>query len=182
MPGFFYCSEQAGKKGRCAMSKSQIFCLVFTGVLMFASPVSWAASGCFDYSSTIALSGDPQNPYGLYFGEKNASIGNQSFEHVPTTLIIGTPKLGDDGTLHAVDTVVVDFGDLGTLILTEHAVVSPTDTPYVYRVNSRFDICVSEGHKCTGYFENAFGRLSFHGYVDFSTASVSGSDKGSICW
>jgi hypothetical protein len=167
---------------RCDMSRTQVFCLAFLGVMLFASPMSWAESGCLDYSSTITLSGDPQNPYGSYSGEKTVSIGNQSFEHVPTTLIIGTPKPGDDGTLHAVDIVIVAFGDLGTLILTEHAVVSPTDTPYVYRVNSRFDICVSEELKCTGYFEHAFGRLSFHGSVDFSTASVTGSDKGKICW
>jgi len=164
------------------MSRLHVFCMVFLGGMLIVSPTSWAETGCLDYSSSITLSGDPQNPYGLYFGEKTVTIGNQSFEHVPTTLIIGELKLGDDGTLHAVDTVIVAFGDLGTLILTEHAVASPTDVPYVYRVNSRFDICVSEDPKCTGYFENAFGRISFHGYVDFSSAIVTGSDKGKICW
>lgn len=164
------------------MSRSRNFFLLLFGAMLLVCPMSWAETGCLDYSSTITLSGDPQNPYGLYFGEKNVSIGDQSFEHVPTTLIIGALKPGDDGTLHAVDTVIVAFGDLGTLVLTERAVASTTDTPYVYRVNSRFDVCVSEDHECTGYFENAFGRFSFHGYIDFSTVSIFGSDKGRICW
>ncbi len=164
------------------MSKSQVFCMVFFGVMLLVCPMSWAGSGCLDYSEDVVLSGNPLDPYGTYTGEVNVSIGDQLFEHVPATLIIRTVKLGDDGTILTVNTGIVAFGDLGTLILTEHAVASPTDTQYIYRVNSRFDICVSEDAKCTGYFEKAFGRLSFHGYIDFSTAIATGINKGRICW
>jgi hypothetical protein len=169
-------------KWRCEMSRSPVICLAFLGVMLLASPMSWAESGCFDYSVEAVFSGDPLNPFGPYAGVINERIGDQPFEHVPATLILGAPKFGDDGTILAVNTVIHAYGDLGTLILTEHAVASPTDIPYVYRANSRLDFCVSEELKCTGYFENAFGRFSFHGYIDFSTASFTGSGKGKICW
>jgi hypothetical protein len=150
--------------------------------MLFVCPMSWAGSGCLDYSSDVAYWGNPLDPFGTYAGDVTARIGDQTFEHLQSTLIIEEVKLGDDGTLHAVNTVIVHYGDLGTMVLTEHAVASPTDTPYIYRVNNRLDICVSEELKCTGYFENAFGRISFHGYMDFSTASVTGGSKGRICW
>ena len=144
--------------------------------------MSWAGSGCFDSSVEVSFSGDPLSPYAPYTGELNGSIGSQPFEHVPATLIIGAPRLGDDGTLHTVNTVIATFENMGTLMLTERVVASPTDVPYVYRVNTRLDICDSDDPACTGYFENAFGRLSFHGYIDFSTARIAGSSKGRICW
>ena len=155
--------------------------MVFFSVMLLVSPMSWADSGCFDYNVDAVFSGDPLNPFGPYAGVLSGSIGGQPFENVPATLILGAPKFGDDGTILAVNTVI-RYEDRGTLILTEHAVASPTDIPYVYRVNSRFDFCVSEDPKCTGDFENAFGRFSFHGYIDFSAASVAGSGKGKICW
>lgn len=164
------------------MSRSQLICLVFIGVLLFAGPMAWADTGCFDYSVDAVFSGDPQNPFAPYAGVLNERIGGQPVEQVPATLIIGTVKFGADGTLLTVNTVIHSYGNRGTLILTEHSVASPTDNPYVYRLNSRLDICVSKDPKCTGDFENAFGRISFHGYMDFSSATFAGSGKGKICW
>lgn len=163
------------------MSKLCLRCLVLMAVLL-AGPMVWADSGCFDYSVDAVFSGDPQNPFAPYAGVLNERIGGQPVEQVPAILIIGTVKFGDDGTLLTVNTVIHNYGNRGTLILTEHAVASPTDNPYVYRVNSRLDICVSEDQLCTGYFENAYGRISFHGQIDFSTATVTGIGNGRICW
>ncbi|HWR72438.1 MAG TPA: hypothetical protein VN604_04675 [Nitrospirota bacterium] len=164
------------------MSRSRNFFLLLFGVMLLVCPMSWAETGCFDYSVDAVFSGNPQNPYAPYAGVLNERIDGQTVEQVPATLIIGTIKFGDDGTLLTVNTVIHSYGNRGTLILTEHAVASPTDNPYVYRLNSRLDICVSEDPKCTGDFETAFGRISFHGYMDFSIAMFAGSGRGKICW
>ncbi|MFQ5806227.1 MAG: hypothetical protein ACE5I3_07250 [Phycisphaerae bacterium] len=124
--------------------------------------------------------GDPTSPF---VGTATVRIRGDTFEDVAvTTILLGPPKEGDDGTLIAQTshTFTVDDpeGSLqGSFTTTDKAVLEPTDTPGLFRLNSNMKITSG-----TGDFENAGGRLHGHGEIDLGMGEASFDINGVICF
>ncbi len=85
--------------------------------------------------------------------------------------------MGEDGTLHMTNAMTIVMPDGSVLKLTDNAVLSPTETPLVYRINARLD-----NFQGTGFFTNAFGMLIGHGTLYLATGHIEGTPDGKICW
>ncbi len=117
---------------------------------------------------------------GVFEGEGILFIRGEEFAVSITTILLGPPVEGDDGTLHAVTshTFVFDDDDESSITTIDKAVLEPLETPGWYRINSNMKIASG-----TGEFDAARGRLHAHGEI----CLVPGSEeaiftiRGTIC-
>ena len=94
-----------------------------------------------------------------FAGSADVSLGDQQFVDVSViTFVLGPPRVGDDGALHAATSHTFDFGDLGSFTTLDKAKLEPTDTPGVFRIISNLEIVSG-----TGIFEGASGRFAGRG-------------------
>ncbi len=91
------------------------------------------------------------------------------------SVLLGPPRVTEDGTLHATTSHTFVFAD-GTFTTLDSAVLSPTDTQGVYRLNTRATI--SGG---TENYANACGSLSIHGTIDLVSREVVWRFTGRVC-
>jgi hypothetical protein len=159
------------------MSKFKLF-LSVVSVMMLCSGQALATSGCHDVhldASDTAV--DPMLLFGRYAGTAQVSLDGQPALPAAVSFIPAEIKIGDDGTVHLTNVLNFDLGPMGTLSVQDNAVLSPTENPYIYTMNSRLDNLVG-----TGMFTGAFGKFSDHGQFNLATATVSASADGRICW
>lgn len=160
------------------MKNMKFFAAAMAATILFAAQ-SWAGATCHDVQvvkATISAV-DPMMIIGNYAGTAELSLdGGPS---TPASLFL-TPvqvKTGEDGTVHLTGRMAFDFGAVGTLVAEDNAILSPTENPYVYRMNTRF-----EDFAGTGLFTGAFGRFVDHGEFSILTATLNAAGEGRICW
>lgn len=100
-------------------------------------------------------------------GVENASV---------VTNLLGPPTPGDDGTLHASTSHTFVLEDGSSFTTLDNAVLSPTDTPGLYNLNTRAAIVSG-----TGTHTDSCGRLSIHGTIDLINGEVVWRFTGRIC-
>jgi hypothetical protein len=153
------------------------FLAVVSVMVLFAGQ-SWANPKCHDVVAETSISAtDPLLIFGKFVGTALISIDGQTPIPSAVSFKMTKVKVGDDGTLHPTDTMTFDFGPMGTLTVQDTAVLSPTEPPYIYAMNSRLDNLVG-----TGMFAGAFGKLLGHGQFSFATLTVTAKANGRICW
>lgn len=159
------------------MSRFNIF-LAAAGIMIIFAAQSWAASTCHDvHMEATNTAVDPMLMFGRYAGSALISIDGQPAMPAVISLTMAQVKIADDGTVHPTGILTLDLGQMGILSVQDNAVLSPTDNPYIYNMNTRFDNMTG-----TGMFTGAFGKFSGHGQFSFSTLTVSAQADGRICW
>ncbi len=147
------------------------------GIMMFAAH-SWAASVCHDVHVEATNSAvDPMLIFGKYAGSALISLDGQPAIPAAISLVPVELKIGDDGSVHPTGMLTFDLGPMGTLTVQDNAVLTPTENPYVYRMNSRLDNLSG-----TGMFTGVIGKFSDHGEFALATATVFAQADGRICW
>ncbi len=73
--------------------------------------------------------------------------------------------------------ITIVMPDGSALKMADNAVLVPTGTLLIYRINTRLD-----NFEGTGIFTNAFGMLIGHGILNLATAHIEGIPAGKICW
>ncbi len=160
------------------MSRSKVAVLVFLGLLVLVSPQARADSGCIQMSAQgQATSIDPTNPFDTYKGSWVVTFDGQPPVEATLTIVIENIKVGDDGTIHMVNALTIVMPDGSSLKMADNAVLVPTETPLIYRFNTRLN-----NFEGTGFFTNAFGMLIAHGTLNLATAHIEGTPDGKICW
>jgi hypothetical protein len=109
-------------------------------------------------------------------GIASLDLDNTSVNVSVTTNLLGPPTATEDGTLLAKTSHTFVFQDGSTLTTLDHAVLSPTDTPGLYNLNTR--AAITGG---TGTYEDACGQLSLHGTVNFLSGEIEWSVTGRVC-
>lgn len=160
------------------MSVFKIFTAATVAGLMLFSMEAWANSGCHDVQVEANVTAvDPMLIFGNYAGSALISIDGQTPMPAAVSYVLLEVKLGDDGSIHPEIITTFDFGPMGVLSVKDHTVLSPTDTPYIYTMNSRLDNLVG-----TGMFTGVMGKFTGHGQFSVATATVSAHADGRICW
>jgi hypothetical protein len=151
---------------------------MFLGFMVLMGQEARAESGCVQVSiQSEATSIDPANVFSMYQGTMVASMEGQPPVPGATTIVPREIKVGDDGTIHMSSTLTAFLPDGSTLKQTDDAVLDPTETPLVFRVNSRLNIV--EG---TGVFTNTVGKFIGHGIFNLATGHVEVVADGKLCW
>ncbi len=164
------------KKGRYIMSRFRVLCFVVLGLMVFTGSQAWADSNCIHLSAQgQATPINPANPFDVHKGTIVLSVDGQPPVQAELTVVPQNIRPGEDGTMHVTNAVTITLPDGSTLNMADHVVLSPTEVPMVYRLNSRLD-----NFNGTGMFENAFGRLIAHGTKTFT--SIDATVFGKICW
>ncbi len=109
-------------------------------------------------------------------GIASLDLNNTNVIVTVTTNLLGPPTATEDGTLLATTSHTFVFQDGSSLTTLDHAVLSPTDTPGLYNLNTR--AAITGG---TGTYENACGQLSIHGTINLLSGEVLWSVTGRIC-
>ena len=134
------------------------------GVFLMVDPVRGGKDpGCDPVSATGTVFSVPVDIGPLtvcaFAGSADVFLRKQQFVNVSViTFVLGPPRVGGDGTLHAATSHTFDFGDLGSFTTQDKAKLEPTDTPGVFRLISNLEIVSG-----TGIFEGARGRLAGRG-------------------
>ncbi len=97
----------------------------------------------------------------VFEGFATVVIRGVEFEFDVTTVLLGDPVEGDDGTLHVETSHTFSLDDVGDFTTTDKAVADPLDEPGLFRLNSTLRITTG-----TGAFEGVSGRLTVHGEID----------------
>ena len=92
------------------------------------------------------------------------------------TNVLAAPLVGDDGTLRTATSHRFVFSDSSFFVTMDSAVLSPTEVPGVYNLNTR--AAISEG---AGSFENACARLSVHGTINLFVPEAQWRVTGRVC-
>jgi hypothetical protein len=92
-----------------------------------------------------------------------------------TTVLLGPPTLTEDGTLQAATSHTFVFPDGSSFVTLDRAVLSPTETPGVYRLNTRAAILGG-----TGIYADASGSLSIHGTINLISGEVDWRFEGRV--
>lgn len=152
--------------------------IAVVSVMMFFGAQSWASPNCHDVHVTATNTAvDPMLALGKYAGTALVSIDGQPAIPANASLIPLEFKFGDDGTVHLTTSLTFDFGAMGALTVQDNAVLSPTENPYLYTMNSRLDNLTG-----TGMFTGAIGRFTDHGQYSFATLTVTAEADGRVCW
>ena len=160
------------------MSRFKVVCLVVLGFMVLVGQEARAESGCIPVSiQSEATSIDPTNVFAMYNGTMVASMEGMPPMPGATTIVPREIRVGDDGTIHLSSTLTAFLPDGSTLKQIDDAVLDPTETPLLYRVNSRVNIV--EG---TGVFTNTVGKFIGHGFFNLATGHVEAAVDGKICW
>lgn len=124
------------------------------------------------------LAGDLQiqPPFSPAIGPANFIIDGEPALAEATVTFLGPPAEQDDGTLTFSATIRYDFGQIDVLNAMAHGVLSPTESPGVFRNNARIRYIGG-----TGIYESAFGQFSTHGVLSFADLTVLMQGKGKIC-
>jgi len=161
------------------MSKCKVLFLAVVGVLMLFSAQAWAGSTCYDWIADCDLNlTDPTNPFNAFQGTVTGSLEGQPLA-ISLTSQIKEMKYTEDGSILIEIHYYWKLADGSTMTLVGHPVLSPTDVPYLYRINARIDPIPGSG---TGFFQNAFGNISAHGVFNFATWHITGHQTGKLCW
>ena len=159
------------------MRKSSFVFSVMILTLALIAPGVRADTDC------AKVQGDEQTtrsfPLGPVVGHAWLVIGNTLF-HPEVTVITTGGKLGDDGSVVGTVRETFNFGGGNTFTIAEqHFTLSSTETPGVFRLNSEGKISAG-----TGNFEDAYGKLVWHGDISFSPGGVASTNltvKGRVC-
>lgn len=152
--------------------------LAVVSVMMLFAGQSWANPKCHDVvAETTTTAVDPMFFFGKYVGTSLISIDGQAPIQAAVSFFPLEVKVGEDGTVHPTDSMTFDLGPLGTLTVQDNAVLSPTEIPNIYTMNSRLDNFAG-----TGMLAGAMGKLSGHGQFSFATLTVTAKANGRICW
>ena len=143
--------------------------LVLCGLLLFTTAAQ-AKTDCAKVKGTGNTAAVAQ---GVFQGTANFG---QNQTAMVTTFLLGAPTITEDGTLHATTSHTFDFGNGNSFTTLDRAVLSPTDTPGVYRLNTRATI--SGG---TGIYANACGSLNIHGTINLFSGEVDWRFTGRVC-
>jgi len=161
------------------MSKCKVLFLSVVGALMLFSAQAWAGSTCYDWSADCDLYlVDPSNPFSPVQGTVKGYLEGQPLA-ISLTSQVKEMKYAEDGSIHIEIHYYWTLADGSTMTLVGHPVLSPTDVPYLYRINARIDPLPGSG---TGFFQNAFGNISAHGEFNFATWHITGHQSGKLCW
>jgi hypothetical protein len=109
-------------------------------------------------------------------GTASLNINNTNIIVTVTTNLLGPPTATEDGTLLATTSHTFVFQDGSSLTTLDHAVLSPTETPGLYNLNTRAAITAG-----AGIYENACGQLSIHGTINLINGEVQWDVTGRIC-
>ena len=145
---------------------STLTLIVLTSLLIAASPVG---APCEKVKGTGATFGTGPTSFA-----GTATFDDGRIADVSTNLL-GPPRAGDDGTLHATTSHTFTFGDGSTFTTMDKAVLSPVEGP-LYNLNTRATIITG-----TGAYKDACGSLSVHGTIDISTGTVVWRFNGQVC-
>jgi hypothetical protein len=145
------------------------FAMAFSATGVGAAPASKAhcdkvtgtASGFFTGPVTVATN-------------VSLFIDGNSVDATSLATLLSSSVAGDGATL-ATSSHVFTVGT-STFTTLDRAILTPTNTPSVLRLNSHLD--VSGG---TGDLANADGTFAAHGFIDFSDGSVVWEIRGSLC-
>lgn len=160
------------------MSRIKMLLSVIAGITMLFGAQAWAASTCHDVHVESTISAvDPVLIFGKYAGTAVVSMDGQTVIPAAVSLTPVELKVGDDGSVHSTNWLTFDLGSMGTLNILDNAVMSPTENPYVYRMNTRLDNLSG-----TGMFTGVIGKFSDHGEFSLMTATLSAVADGKICW
>jgi hypothetical protein len=112
----------------------------------------------------------------VFQGTASVAGDGQTVNVAVTTTLLGQPTATEDGTLLAATSHTFVFPDGSTFTTIDRAVLSPTDTPGLYRINT--DASIDRG---TGDYANACGKLSIHGTIDLFGGEVVWRYTGQLC-
>lgn len=156
------------------MKRSVIYLTTLAlSALLVCAPRAHAKSDCDNVKGTgNTFATGPAT----FQGTATFKIGGQTQNASVTTNLLGPPEVGDDGTLHARTSHSFVLEDGSSITTVDNAVLSPTSTPGLYRLNTR--AAITEG---TGAYEDACGRLSIHGTINLVTGEVAWRFTGRIC-
>jgi hypothetical protein len=109
-------------------------------------------------------------------GTARMGIGGRQADAAVTTNLLGPPTASEDGTLHAATSHTFVFNDGRTFTTIDRAVLSPTDIPGIYRLNTIAAISAGSGD-----YAAACGQLSIHGTINLITGEVIWRFTGRVC-
>lgn len=109
-------------------------------------------------------------------GSATVKIGDEEYNAAVTTNLLGPPRVTEDGTLLAHTSHTFVFGNGSSFTTFDNAVLSPTDTPGVYNLNTRAEIIQG-----TGDYDGASGSLSIHGTINLFSGEVVWRFTGQLC-
>lgn len=113
---------------------------------------------------------------GVFQGTASVAGDGQTVTAAVTTVLLGPPTATPDGTLLAATSHTFVFPDGSSFTTIDRAVLSPTVTPGLYRLNT--DAAIDGG---TGSYANACGSLSVHGTINLISGEVIWRFTGRIC-
>ena len=143
--------------------------LVLCGLLLFTAAIQ-AKPGCANVKGTGNTQAIAEGAF-----QGTADFGQNQTATV-TTYLLGAPTASDDGTLHAVTSHTFTFADGSSFTTLDRAVLSPTETPGLYNLNTKATI--TNG---TGNYANACGSLNIHGTINLVTGQVVWRFTGKVC-
>ena len=143
--------------------------LILCGVLLFTGAIH-AKPDCANIKGTGSTMAVDQ---GVFQGTANFG---QNMNATVTTYLLGPPNATEDGTLHATTSHAFDFGNGNSFTTLDRAVLSPTDTPGLYNLNTKATIAGG-----TGTYADACGSLNIHGTINLITGQVIWRFTGRIC-
>ncbi|HVE57651.1 MAG TPA: hypothetical protein VNB22_12530 [Pyrinomonadaceae bacterium] len=155
---------------------NKIFKYAITSVLCGLLLFTGAAQANPDCSK---LSGTGQTAAvapGVFEGTAAVKINGQTQNAAVTTYLLGAPTTAEDGTLKATTSHTFVFADGSSLTTLDRAVLSPTETPGLYNLNTQATITGG-----TGIYANACGSLNIHGTINLITGQVDWRFTGRIC-
>jgi hypothetical protein len=160
------------------MSGFKTIILAVAGSMIFFAAQAWAGSTCHDVHFQATVSAvDPLLPFGRYAGTALVSFDGQPAVPAATSFIPAAIKMADDGSIQMTNALTFDLGQMGAFTVQDNAVLSPTENPYVYTMNTRLDNPVG-----TGGLAGIFGRISDHGEFSLATLTLTAHAKGKLCW
>lgn len=161
------------------MWKCKVFFLAVVGAMMLVSAQAQAASTCYDWAAECDLTlVDPANPFSPVEGTVTGYLEGEPLE-IALTSQVQEMKWTEDGTIQIEIHYYWTLADGSTMTLVGHPVLSPTEVPYLSRINARIDPLPGSG---TGFFQNAFGHIVAHGEFNFATYHITGQQSGKLCW
>ncbi len=143
--------------------------LVVCGLILFTT-FAQAKPDCANVKGTGNTTAIAQ---GVFQGTANFG---QNQTAMVTTFLLGAPTVTEDGTLHATTSHTFDFGNGDSITTLDRAVLSPTDTPGLYNLNTRATITGG-----TGNYANACSSLSIHGTINLISGQVDWRFTGRVC-
>jgi hypothetical protein len=151
---------------------TRVISLFVGGLLLFTVAVQ-AAPDCTKLSGTGQTAAVAP---GVFEGTAAVKIDGQIQTAAVTTYLLGAPATTEDGTLKATTSHTFVFADGSSLTTLDSAVLSPTETPGLYNLNTRATITGG-----TGTYANACGSLNIHGTINLITGQVVWRFTGRVC-